>query len=312
VVDSEDLPLNISRETLQHNPILDKIRDGLVKRVLSELKKRAKDDAQGYETFWNNFGPILKEGLCEAIAPKEEILEVCRFHSTQGDAMTSLDDYVARMKDGQEHIYYLTGDRLETVRESPQLEGFRKRGVEVLLFIDHVDEFWVNVVQGYKGKTFKSVTRAGGELENIGGDVEKDENHKPRATSHENLQALIAALKSIYGEQVKDVRTTRKLADSPVCLAVGEGDMDIRFEKFLRDQKQLPATAYAKILEINPDHPIITGLAARVQADASSDEVKDAAWLLLDQARILEGEELLEPAAFSRRISRFLQKGLAA
>ncbi len=212
------------------------------------------------------------------------------------------------MKDGQDSIYYLTGERLETVKESPQLEGFRKRGIEVLLFTDHVDEFWVNVVSGYKDKKFKSVTRADIDLENVGSEDEK------KAADNQSVASadLITALKAIYGEQVKDVRATHKLADSPVCLAVGEGDMDIRFEKFLREQKQLPQAAYAKILEINPAHPIITELAQRIAKSGVTEEVKDIAWLLLDQAKILEGEELPNPADFSRRLSYFLRKGLAA
>ncbi len=326
VVDSEDLPLNISRETMQKNPILDKIRDSVVKRVLSELKKKAKSDPEGYAKFWDNFGGVLKEGLCESIAPKENILEVCRFYSTYSvdeGKLIGLEEYIERMKDGQENIYYLTGDNVESMKNHPQLEGFKKRGIEVLLLTDHVDDFWVNVVQKFKDKTFKSVTRVGDELENIDSNLEKDKDDKDngdkksdKAKDNEKISKLISWLKQVYGEDVKDIRTTAKLTDSPVCLAVEEGGMDIRLERFLREQKQLPAEAYAKILEINPQHPIITALADRLATSGESadsdDELKDAAFLLLDQARIVEGEEIANPSEFSRRLTTFLSRGLAA
>jgi molecular chaperone HtpG len=315
VVDSEDLPLNISRETLQANPIVDKIRESVVKKVLSDLKKRADKDTKDYESFWNNFGAVLKEGLCETIAPKQDILEVCRFHSTDPqESVTGLDAYISRMKPGQKHIYYLTGDRLEAIQNSPQLEGFKKRGVEVLLFTDHVDDFWVNVVNQYKDKEFKSVTRAAKDLDEVDSPSNESE---PKENAQDTkaepmIEALIPKLKEMYGDSVKDVRITNKLSESPVCLSVGEGDMDIRLEQFLRENKQLPQTAYAKILDINPDHPIIRSLAVRIENSGITEETRDIAFLLLDQAKILEGEELLEPAAFSRRMSYFLARSLAA
>ncbi len=315
VVDSEDLPLNISRETLQANPILDKIRESVVKKVLSDLKKRAEKDPKEYESFWQNFGAVLKEGLCETMAPKDEILEVCRFHTTHAEEkVTGLDAYITRMKPNQKHIYYLTGDRLEAIANSPQLEGFKKRGIEVLLFTDHVDDFWVNVVNQYKEKEFKSVTRAASDLDALATDTPKADNQEPAAKpkTEPEMETLITALKTIYGDAVKDVRVTNKLSESPVCLSVGEGDMDIRLEQFLRENKQLPQTAYAKILDINPDHPIIRSLAKRIRESEVSDETRDIAFLLLDQAKILEGEELLEPAAFSRRMSYFLTRSLKA
>jgi molecular chaperone HtpG len=303
VVDSEDLPLNISRETLQHNPVLTKIRDSITKRVLGELKKRSEKDSDGYNAFWKNFGAVLKEGLCEAIAPKEEILEVCRFYSSTNGELTSLDQYIGRMKEGQEHIFYLTGDKLDSLMHSPQLEGFKKRGIEVLLLTDHVDDFWVNVVHEYKGKPFKSVTRCNIDLDKF----EKDNTEKDAKNStdtQDNTTALITVLKKIYGDQVKDVRVTHKLSESAVCL---------RLERFLREQKQL-ATTYAKILEINPQHEIIKALAKKAAGGANEEDavLRDTAFLLFDQARIMEGEEIADPAAFSRRINTFLAKGLAA
>ena len=305
VIDSEDLPLNVSRETLQVNPLLGKIRDSVTRRVLLELKKKGENEAD-YETFWKNFGPVLKEGLCEAASPREQILEVCRFYSTVGHALTSLDDYISRMKEGQEQIYYLTGEHIETLRASPQLEGFAKKGIEVLLMTDHVDDFWASVVADYKGKKFKSVTRADIDLDNVTG--EKSEEKKPEAKSDDaEVKALCARIREILGDKIKDVRATSKLTNSAVCLAVEEGAMDFRLERFLIEQKQLSA-ATAKILEINPGHPIIRSLAAKPAAP----ETEDIVWLLLDQARIALGEEISDPAAFTRRLQGFMEKSLAA
>ena len=305
IVDSQDLPLNISRETLQHSAVLGKIRDSLVSKLLAELKKKSESDAAGYMTFWNLFGPVLKEGLCEATSPREQILEVSRFYSTHasGEETTSLDDYIARMKPGQEAIYYLTGESLAALRASPQIEGFVSRGIEVVLLCDHVDDFWVNVVSHYKGKALKSVTRADIKLEQFPLlDSEKQPAEKP--AEHEEILELCARIKAILGEAVKDVRPSDKLAASAVCLAVEEGAMDIRLERFLLEQRQLQS-ATPKILELNPKHPIITGMAGREQ-------IEDMVWLLFDQARIIEGEAISDPAAFTRRLQSFMEKSLAA
>jgi len=305
VVDSEDLPLNISREVLQHNPILDKIRESLVKRVLSDITKKAEKDPESYAVFWKNFGAVLKEGLCENMSPKENILEACRFYSTAGDALTSLDTYIKNMKPDQEHIFYLTGENLEALKHSPQLEGFKKRGVEVLLLSDHVDDFWVNVVQDYKEKPFLSVNRSNQELDKIEGSEAEKKTETPEAS--ENMESLISVLKTIYGEQVKEVRITHKLSESAVCLAVDDGAMDIRLERFLREQKQIKET-FAKILEINPEHPVIQKLANRVKhgSGAGDELLQDMAWLLLDQAKIMHGEEIKDPGGFATRVNRFI------
>jgi molecular chaperone HtpG len=309
IIDSQDLPLNISRETLQNNPMLTKIKDSVVKRVLSELKKKGENDNEHYHTFWKNFGAVVKEGLCEATTPREQILEVCRFQSTAiTDALTSLDSYISRMKEGQDQIYYLTGDRIENLRNSPQLEGFIKRGIEVLLLSDHVDDFWVNVVFDYKGKKFKSVTRADIDLSD---DKKADDTIEEKKTDDEAIQALCARIKDILGDTVKDVRTTHKLTNSAVCLAVEEGAMDFRLERFLIEQKQL-STVSAKILEINPDSSIIKLLVSKLETPESSGDIENATWLLFDQARILEGEEITDTAAFTRRLQGFVEKSLAA
>ncbi len=307
VVDSADLPLNISRETLQKSPVLDKIRESVTSRVLTEFKKRAEKEPQEYSKFWDNFGAAIKEGLCEANSPREKILEACRFYSTKDGELTALADYKSRMREGQEAIYFLTGDNLATLKHSPQLEGFTKRGIEVLLLTDHVDDFWPNVTQAYGELPFRSVTKAGADLDKFPLDA-AEEKREEAAEQSDATKALCAAMKQLFGEAVSDVRTTRKLSDTPICLGVAEGAMDMRMERFLADHKQLPKRA-AKLVEINPTHPVIVALAAKVGAGGSV-EIDDALWLLFDQALIAEGEPVTDAGAFARRLSGFLARGL--
>lgn len=311
VVDSADLPLNISRETLQKSPVLDKIRDSVTSRVLGELKKRAEKEPVEYVKFWDNFGAALKEGLCEANSPREKILEACRFYSSSAadGALISLADYKSRMKEGQAAIYFLTGDTLSSLKSSPQLEGFTKRGIEVLLLTDHVDDFWPNVTQNYGDLPFRSVTKSGADLDafSLEGDAQQAEETAEKSS---DTQALCAAMEELFGDAVSEVRTTRKLSDTPICLGVGEGAMDMRMERFLADHKQLPKRA-AKLVEINPTHPVITALAAQVAAHGTTPQTADALWLLFDQALIAEGEPVTDAAAFARRLSQFLAKGIA-
>ncbi len=317
IIDSEDLPLNVSRETLQDNPLLKKIEASITSKVLSELKKKAEKDPEGFLGFWQNFGAVVKEGLCEANSPREKILEVCRFYSTSFDGLTSMEEVASRMKEGQTDIYYLTGDDVETLRHSPMLEGFKKRGVEVLLFADHVDDFWVNVVNNYQGKPLKSITRANIDLDSFA-PLEEDadtpaekKDEATRKSDSDSIAALISIMKTVFGGEVRDVRTTSKLADTPACLAVEEGDIDLRMERFLVEHKQLRQKT-AKILEINPHHPLVKTL-AKLSAEApEGEEVRDISLLLLDQARIVEGEPIQDAAAFAARFSRYVQKGLTS
>ncbi|MDR3518417.1 MAG: molecular chaperone HtpG [Azospirillaceae bacterium] len=307
VVDSEDLPLNLSREMLQNNPLLAKIRQGLVRRVLSDLAKKA-EDVESYATFWENFGAVLKEGLYEDFEQRETLLKLARFNSTEGEALVSLEQVVGRMKEGQDEIYYITGDDLDAVRRSPHLEGFRSRGIEVLLLTDPVDEFWISSVGSYNDKPLKSVTRGGTDLSKI---KPKDETETPAEKATEgDLSSLVALFKLTLADAVKDVRPSDRLTDSPVCLIADEGDMDIHLQRLLKQHKQLGTTP-SRILEINPTHPLIRRLAEMSGAQGASDDLKDIAWLLLDQARIVEGEAIPDPTAFSRRLALLLQKGLA-
>jgi molecular chaperone HtpG len=310
VVDSADLPLNISRETLQKSPILDKISESITSRVLTELKKRAEKEPDAYVAFWENFGAALKEGLCEANSPREKILDACRFYSNQSpEKLISLADYKSRMKEGQEAVYFLTGDTLATLKNSPQLEGFTKRGLEVLLLTDHVDDFWPNVTQTWGDIPFRSVTKAGADLEKF--TAEGEEKVEEAAEQRTDIQALCKAMEELFGDAVSAVRTTRKLSDTPICLGISEGAMDMRMERFLADHKQLPKRA-AKLVEINPTHPVIVSLAAQVANGGVSAQVTDALWLLFDQALIAEGESVNDASAFARRLSGFLAKGIAA
>lgn len=307
IVDSEDLPLNVSRELLQKNPLLARIRSGLVKRMLDELDKKAKDDPADYAKFWENFGAVLKEGIYEDSEQRDRILALARFHSTAGDELVSLESYLGRMKEGQEAIYTITGEELSALAKSPQLEGFRAKGVEVLLMTDPVDDFWLSAVGRYKDKPFKSVTRGGADLAKIKGDARKD---KPEAeTAASEVSGLVALFKLTLKDAVKDVRTSERLTDSPVCLVADDGDMDMRLERLLRQHNQL-AVESKRILEINPQHPLIKQLAKDISAKGASAKLEDYAYLLLDQARIVEGEALPDPAAFSRRLASVMEHGL--
>jgi molecular chaperone HtpG len=307
IVDSEDLPLSISREMLHHNPLLAKIRAALVKRSLSELAKLAEKEPESYADFWKDFGPVLKEGLYEDQEQRETLLKLARFRSTHGEGLVSLADYVSRMKPGQEAIYYLSGESVEAAARSPQLEGFAARGVEVLLLADPVDEFWIPNVGAYDAKHFKSATRGGAELDKIELSEEKKQAQEPQPAG---ADALIALLRLALQDAVKDVRASSRLDTSAVCLVADEGDMDIHLERLLKQHRQLDS-ASKRVLEVNPRHPLIAGLAKRLSQNGSSDEVTEAAWLLLDQARIVQGEPVADPVAFARRLDATLLKAIA-
>ncbi len=300
VVDSQDLSLNVSREMLQTDPKLAKIKTQVTKKVLSELKKKAAKAPEDYSKFWGNFGAVLKEGLVEDPSLRDRILEVCRFASTGEDGLTSLAGYVERMKEGQEAIFYIAGDDAAKLAQSPHLEGFKAKGVEVLLLSDHVDEFWLQHITEFDGKPLKSITRGAADLDAIEAEEKPDEDKAEEA----DLSKLIAAIKAELGELVKDVRPSKRLTDSPVCLIADEGDMDVNLERLLKRHGQLQ-TGMPRVLELNPSHAIITKLAERADGD---DLLKDAAHLLLDQARIVEGETPTDAAAFARRLGSVMSR----
>jgi molecular chaperone HtpG len=309
VVDSEDLPLNISREMLQSNPMVARMRQQLTRRVLSELQKKAADAPEEYAKFWDNFGAVLKEGLYEDRDQRDTLLGLARFRSTSRDGWVSLDEYVEALKPGQDAIYTITGDNLDLVRKRPQLEGFRARGIEVLLLTDPIDEFWVSAIGPHKEKPFKSATRGGVDLDKIAAQEDTPAEKKPEPPA--KLGSLIAIFKLALGDAVKDVRSSVRLTDSAVCLVADEGDMDMRLERLLKQHRQLD-TAAKRILEINPNHRLIERLAATVGETGASDQLSEFAWLLLDQARVVEGEQLPDPPAFARRLALLLERGLPA
>jgi molecular chaperone HtpG len=309
VVDSEDLPLNISREMLQHNPMLARMKSQIVKRVISELAKKAKDEPGEYVKFWDNLGVVLKEGLYEDYENRDALVPLVRFRSTAVEGLTSLEEYVSRMKPGQEAIYFITGDKLDTLRKSPQLEGFRAKDVEIMLLTDPVDEFWLPSLGEYQKHEFHSVTRGAPELDKIEAQDKKPEDEK-KAAPDADIASLIALFKLTLGDAVKDVRASQRLTDSAVCLVADSEDMDLHMERLLRQHNRTVGGDMKRILEINPKHKLIARLAALAAQDGAADTLEDFPWLLFDQARLLEGESLPDPAAFALRMSAALEKGL--
>ncbi len=314
VVDSEDLPLNISREMFQHDPRLAKMRAGIVKRVLEAIAKKASEEADAYETFWSAFGAVLKEGIYEDFENRERLLKLARFRSTHGDGWVSLDQYVERMKEGQEAIYTISGEDVGALRQSPQLEGFKAREVEVLLLTDPVDEFWMPAVGRYEDKPFKSAASAGTELAKIATVDEGAAKRQETPEQQAQMTTLIAALKDVLGDRVKDVRASERLTESAVCLVAAEGEMDMYLERLLKSHRQIdPSQMMPRILEINPRHSLIQRLASLAAAgNGGCPEMVDAALLLLDQARILEGEPVIDAPAFARRMAAMIETGLTS
>ncbi len=303
VVDSEDLPLNISRESLQHNSTLEKIKSAITKRVLGELKKKKDESIEEYSNFWSNFGAALKEGLCEATSDHDKLLETCIFKSSLLSKMISLDDYISNFKEGQNTIYYLSGDDSAKLLSSPQIEGFLSKNIDVLLFTDTVDDFWVNVNSSYKGYAIKSVTRSDIDLEKSEQKTEETKEGKDEYTK------LTEYFKEILGKLVKDVRISKKLTLSPACLVVGDGAMDIRMERFLIEQKQLMASS-AKILELNPKHKIIEKINAGIISNSKDYANEELVKLTYDQACILEGEPVNDTGEFAKRLNDIVQKAI--
>ena len=297
VVDTEDLPLNVSREMLQSTPVLARIRKAVTNRVLTELKTRAKD-ADTYQAFWENFGAILKEGIWEDTEHRAEVAPLLRFRSSTQDGLTTFADYVSRMKPEQETIWYLAGDNADGLKASPQLEGFAARGVEVLLLEDQVDAFWPERLEKFEGKTIRSITQDTAELAKIA----PEQAAEGEAA---DVTKLIDCLKSALGEEISDARSTDRLTDSAVVLAGSGAGPDLQLQRLLKRSGQSYPSA-APILELNPRHDFIRGLAQR--ADAGED-LGEVAHILLDLARVQDGEPPKHPGAFARRVTAALTKG---
>jgi molecular chaperone HtpG len=301
VIDSNDLPLNVSRELLQGSKVVDQISKGSVKKVLGLLDGIAKNDGEKYLSFWQNFGPVLKEGLIEDHNNREQIAKLCRFATTQDDVAEqkiSLDDYIARMKEGQEKIYYVTADSHTAAKNSPHLEVFRKKGIEVLLLSDRVDQWVIGHLTEYEGKSLVSVAQGDLDLGKLEDKAEKKDLEKDQKT----FKKLTERMHKVLGDVAEEVRVTHRLTDSPACLVSKSGAMDANMERLLKSMGQaMPESK--RVLEVNPHHPLVEKL------QDVQDEERFADWsrILFDQSLLAEGGQLEDPAGFTRRLNGLLQ-----
>jgi molecular chaperone HtpG len=305
VVDTTDLPLNISREMIQESPVLAAIRKGLTSRILSAIEKLAENDAEAFAKLWEHFGAVIKEGLYDDFERREQILALARFRSTaSGDGFRSLADYLKDMKEGQEAIYFLAGGNIDQMKASPQLEGFRARGVEVLLLSDAVDSFWAPQAPAFEGRALKSITQGIADLDRValaeGGSVASGE-------ASAEVEAFIGFAKNTLSTEVSDVRVSARLTESAACLVASDQALDRQMERLLQSAGRLQ-TAEKPILELNPEHALIRSVSSVADETFRS----DAAWLLLDEARILDGDKPANPRQFAERLSRLFERALGA
>ena len=300
VIDSNDLPLNVSREILQHNKVIDNIRGGSVNKVLGLLENMAKSDAEKYAAFWKEFGQVMKEGPGEDFANKDKIAKLLRFSSTHSDSETqdvSLEDYVGRMQEGQDSIYYVTAESFAAAKNSPHLEIFRKKGIEVLLLAERVDEWLASSLTEYNEKPLKSVTQ--GEL-NLG-ELEDKEEKKAQKKTGKEFAGIIKDIKEMLGDEVSEVRITHRLTSSPACLVTGENDMSANLERILKSAGQaVPGSK--PIFELNPEHPLVL----KLKEESDGEQFNDLARVLFDQALLAEGGQLDDPATFVKRFNELL------
>ena len=305
LVDSADLPLNVSREKIQESPLLAAIRKGATSRVLSELERLADKEPETYTKIWDLFGAVLKEGIYEDFERRDAMIALARFKTTgPADTWRSLKDYIAALKPNQTAIYYLAGDNIERLKSSPHLEGFRASGIEVLLLPDPVDSFWVMSGVSFEGKPFKSVTQGAADLALIPR-LDAQEAAVPELES--SVKNFLDFMKGTLGDAVAEVRASDRLTDSAVCLVAGESGPDRALEKILAGAGRLNA-ASKPILEVNPRHQLVVALAAL--GDGEQILKEDAAHLLLDEARVLEGDRPADPRSFSERLARVLEKSV--
>ncbi|UKE68326.1 molecular chaperone HtpG [Xanthomonas cerealis pv. cerealis] len=300
IVDSSDLPLNVSREILQSGPVIDSMKSALTKRALDMLEKLAKDEPERYKSVWKHFGQVLKEGPAEDFANREKIAGLLRFASTHsGDAEHSvaLADYVARMKDGQDKLYYLSGESYAQIKDSPHLEVFRKKGIEVLLLTDRIDEWLMSYLTEFDGKSFVDVARGDLDL----GKLDSDEEKQAMEAAAKAKQGLVERIQQALGEDVSEVRVSHRLTDSPAILAIGQGDLGLQMRQILEASGQkLPESK--PVFEFNPAHPLIE----KLDAEADGERFGDLARVLFDQAALAAGDSLKDPAAYVRRLNKLL------
>lgn len=300
IVDSSDLPLNVSREILQSGPVIDSMKSALTKRALDMLEKLAKDDAERYQGVWKNFGQVLKEGPAEDFGNREKIAGLLRFASTHGNdgAQTvSLADYVARMQEGQDKLYYLTGESYAQIKDSPHLEVFRKKGIEVLLLTDRIDEWLMSYLTEFDGKSFVDVARGDLDL----GKLDSEEEKQAKEEAAKAKQGLVERIQNVLKDEVSEVRVSHRLTDSPAILAIGQGDLGLQMRQILEASGQkLPESK--PVFEFNPAHPLIE----KLDAEADGERFGDLAKVLFDQAALAAGDSLKDPAAYVRRLNKLL------
>jgi len=306
VVDSADLPLNVSREMIQESAVFTAIRKGVANRVVQELTKLAESDAEKYAKVWEHFGAVIKEGLYEDPERRDGLFKLARFTSTKhGEGGRKLEDYIKDIRENQTAIYYLTGDDAKRLAASPQLEGFRARGVEVLLLADPVDAFWVSTAAGYEGKPFKSISQGAADIKSIA----LAEGATAPAEATAEVATLIAHFKQTLESEIADARASDRLTDSVACLVAPEFGPDRQLEKMLAQHGRLQDRV-KPVLEVNATHPLTSALAKRFKEGAERELVDDAAWLLLDEARLVDGETLKDPPAFAARLRRVMERAL--
>ncbi len=305
VIDTSDLPLNVSREMLQKTPVMAKIRTGLIRRILSELKKRS-ENKEDYKIFWENLGIVFKEGLYEPIEQRAEVAELCRFRSLNEPELIGFKEYVEKMKAGQKNIYYLTGNTVESLKSNPQLEGFAARGIDVLLLTDPIDEFWVQTFSEYDGKKIVSVMHTKDDLK----DIKKEKDDKQQALDKNLMQELIAFTTKTLKDEIKEAKETDRLTKSPFSLITPEGQMSLHLERLMKAHGQATTFNSRRILEINTFHPLIHKLARLIHEKKETEKAENALRLLFDQTLIAEGEQVKDPAAFAQRLADIVSSSL--
>ena len=309
LVDTQDIDLNVSREMLQNNPAVTKISKSLVGKILRELKKVSEKNIDGYKEFWKEYGAVLKEGLYEDIERKETLLDLCRFSSNESEDVVSLTEYLDKIPESQKDIYYISSETRAQAIASPHLEGFKSKNIPVLIMTDAIDQFWLPMIGSFKDKKFISITQGQINLDDLDEkNKDKDiENKEQKEKQDKEFVDLIAQMKVVLGEQVKDIRLSSKLTDSPVCLVADDGDMDIAMEQLMA-QRDTNYKGAPRILEINGDHSLIKNMKSLLSKKENNDLVSDAGTLLFEQARLMEGKMPSDPAQFSKIMNQFLLK----
>ena len=311
IVDTQDIDLNVSREMLQNNPAVAKISKSLVGKILRELKKIADKDKAKYIQFWNEFGQVLKEGLYEDLERKDTLLELARFSNNENDDLVSLEDYVNAMDKNQKDIYYIAADTKSQALSSPHLEGFKSKRIKVLVMADPIDQFWLSMAGQFKEKNFVSITQGEIDLDNIKSDKKDPKNKDTKKDDvDKRFTNLIAHLKASLGQNVKDIRLTSKLTDSPACLVADKGDMDVAMENLMK-QRDPNYQGAPRILEINPEHALVEKMNKLLSDKKHNNLVDDAGTLLFEQARMMEGKLPSDPTKFAKIMNNFLVKGVS-